>query len=120
MILSYFKPIDEIKASEERKTIRMFQDKWRGNVRFLSEDVAKLHPRYDELHRWSASLPTANPRSYQQCNPMLRKDSGEVATVVRAEAEILGGHSAVAWFEGVSGCYSIEGKRVRPMPLAKP
>lgn len=24
-------------------------------------------------------------------------------------ANILGGHSAVAWFEGISGCYSIEG-----------
>ena len=51
---------------------------------------------------------------------MLRKDSGEVATTVRAPAEILGGHSAVAWFTGVSGAYSIENKRVRPMPVAKP
>lgn len=27
-------------------------------------------------------------------------------------AEILGGHSAVAWFKGISGCYSIEGIKV--------
>lgn len=51
---------------------------------------------------------------------MLSKDSGEIATVVSAEAELMGGHSAVAWFSGVRGCYSIEDKRVRPMPLAKP
>ena len=51
---------------------------------------------------------------------MLRKGTVEIATVVRAEAEVLGGHSAVGWFEGVSGCYSIENKRVRPMSLAKP
>ena len=45
----------------------------------------------------------------------LRKDSGEVTTSVTAPAEILGGHSAVGWFDGVSGCYSIEGERVRPL-----
>jgi hypothetical protein len=52
---------------------------------------------------------------------ILRKDSGEVETTVRAPAEILQGHSAVGWFEGVSGCYSIEDDRVRslsPIPAA--
>jgi hypothetical protein len=35
-------------------------------------------------------------------------DSGKITqTKVRAEAIILGGHSPVAWFEGVSGCYLI-------------
>ena len=43
---------------------------------------------------------------------MLRKDSGFVLTVVEAPAEILGGHSAVGWFRGVRGCYSIERDRV--------
>ncbi len=41
---------------------------------------------------------------------ILRKDSGEIETAVKAPAEILGGHSAVGWFEGVSGCYVIDGR----------
>ena len=45
---------------------------------------------------------------------ILRKDTGEIETRVRAPAEILGGHSAVGWFVGVAGCYSIE-DRVRPI-----
>jgi hypothetical protein len=42
----------------------------------------------------------------------LRKDSEDVHTTVRGEAYVLGGHSAVAFFEGVSGAYSIEDDRV--------
>lgn len=49
---------------------------------------------------------------------ILRKDSGEVETEVRSPAEVLGGHSAVAWFTGVSGCYSIEDNRVRAVAAA--
>ncbi len=45
---------------------------------------------------------------------ILRKDFGEVATKVRGVAVVLGGHSAVAFFEGLSGCYAIEG-RVREL-----
>lgn len=29
-------------------------------------------------------------------------------TVTRSEAQILGGHTAVVWMEGVSGCYDLE------------
>lgn len=41
---------------------------------------------------------------------MLQKDGVEdpVKTTVRHEAYILSGHSAVAFFEGVSGCYLID------------
>lgn len=45
----------------------------------------------------------------------LRKDTGWIDTAVRGEATILGGHSAVACFEGVSGAYSIEDGRVSPL-----
>lgn len=45
-------------------------------------------------------------------NVILKKDTGVVETVVESPAEILGGHSAVGWFRGVRGCYSIEGGRV--------
>jgi len=47
---------------------------------------------------------------------ILRKDSGEVETTVRAAAYLLSGHSPVAWFTGVSGAYSIENNRVRLLP----
>lgn len=40
----------------------------------------------------------------------LRKDAEEVETTVERPAMIMGFHSAVAWFEGVSGCYSIDGR----------
>lgn len=49
---------------------------------------------------------------------MLRKDSVEVETEVKAPAEVLQGHSAVGWFVGVSGCYSIEDDRVRALASA--
>lgn len=43
---------------------------------------------------------------------LLRKDTSVIKTVVMAPAQVLGGHSAVGWFRGVQGCYSIEGNRV--------
>ncbi len=47
---------------------------------------------------------------------ILKKDSGEFTTSVQSAAFVLGGHSAVAFFHGVSGCYAIEGRvrRVKP------
>lgn len=48
---------------------------------------------------------------------MLRKDNGFwIETRVRASALLLSGHSPVAWFDGVSGAYSIEDGRVRKVP----
>lgn len=41
-------------------------------------------------------------------------DSGEVReTFTRSEAEILSGHSAVIWLDGVRGCYLLD--RVTPI-----
>ncbi len=48
---------------------------------------------------------------------VLRKDTAVIETEVRAPAEILSGHSAVAWFKGVSGAYSIEDDRVYPSAM---
>lgn len=42
----------------------------------------------------------------------VKLDSGEIRdTVTTTKAEILGGHSAVIWLEGVRGCYLLD--RVR-------
>ena len=44
----------------------------------------------------------------------VRKDNGErLSTVTRSAAEVLSGHSAVIWLEGVSGCYLLD--RVTPV-----
>jgi hypothetical protein len=51
---------------------------------------------------------------------ILRKDTGEVETTVKAPAEVLSGHSAVGWFEGVRGCYSIEDNRVSAVGKTQP
>jgi hypothetical protein len=41
-------------------------------------------------------------------------DSGEVReTITTSEAQVLSGHSAVIWLEGISGCYLLE--RVTPL-----
>ena len=48
---------------------------------------------------------------------LLKKDFGEeVETKVQHAAYILSGHTPVAFFEGISGCYSIQG-RVRAVPV---
>lgn len=38
-------------------------------------------------------------------------DGSETRTKTRSEAQMMGGHSAVIWLEGISGCYHL--KRVR-------
>lgn len=44
----------------------------------------------------------------------VRRDSGDaVITKTRSKAEILSGHSAVIWVEGISGCYLLD--RVSPI-----
>lgn len=56
------------------------------------------------VERFNRDFPVGTP-------VMLRKDTGIVETVVEAPAEVLGGHSAVGWFRGVRGAYSIENGR---------
>ncbi len=43
------------------------------------------------------------------------RDSGATETTrTRSKAEVLSGHTAVIWLEGISGCYLLD--RVRPVP----
>lgn len=45
----------------------------------------------------------------------VRLDSGEVkTTTTRSEAQMMGGHTAVVWLEGISGAYPLD--RVTPLP----
>jgi len=39
----------------------------------------------------------------------IERDNGEIDIVtVKAPASIVGGHSAVGWFNEISGCYSLD------------
>jgi len=57
-----------------------------------------------EVDRFNRAYPTGT-------RVILKNDLGiETETRVRHPAQILDGHSAVAWFDGVSGVYSIIGR----------
>jgi hypothetical protein len=37
-----------------------------------------------------------------------KDDGGIMQTKVKHPAEVMGGHSAIGWFENISGCYSLD------------
>jgi hypothetical protein len=48
------------------------------------------------------------------CKVNVRLDSGEIReTKTKTRAEVLQGHSAVIWLEGITGCYLLD--RVTPI-----
>ena len=48
----------------------------------------------------------------------VKLDSGEVReTVTTSEAQVLSGHTAVIWLDGIRGCYDLE--RVTALKAAK-
>jgi hypothetical protein len=57
--------------------------------------------------------------TFNACCPVghkvaLRLDNGlGLTTVTRSKAEVLSGHTAVIWLEGVTGCYLLD--RVTPI-----
>ena len=65
------------------------------------------------IELFNAAFPVGTP-----C--ILRRGSGAVETRVRGPAELLSGHSAVAWFDLVTGAYSTEDSRVFPLPPSRP
>lgn len=49
---------------------------------------------------------------------IVTKDDGqEIRTRTRSGPELLGGHSAVIWLEGISGCYALY--RVRKIDIKR-
>lgn len=45
----------------------------------------------------------------------VRRDDGSVThTRTRSAAQVMGGHTAVIWVEGIAGCYLLS--RVKPAP----
>ena len=48
---------------------------------------------------------------------VVTKDLGEQRrTKTRSAPQLLGGHTAVIWLEGISGCYDLERVRLAPTP----
>jgi hypothetical protein len=78
-----------------------------GEIRFEEGGITKWSQLERMVERFNKNFPVGS-------KVMLRKGVGdeavEVETSVTAPATILGFHSAVAWFEGVVGCYSIDGR----------
>lgn len=69
-------------------------------------NIKKLQKQCDD---WNAANAVG-------CNVILSKDNGsQFPTKTRSEAQILSGHSAVIWLDGVSGCYLLD--RVKRMTV---
>lgn len=63
------------------------------------KSLAKLQKQVDEFNSIYAEGSKVN----------IKRDSGEIQSVTVAhKASILGGHSAVGWFEEISGCFSLD------------
>lgn len=67
------------------------------------------------VDQWNAQHPAGTAVT-------VRKDDGsEIQTKTRSEAAMLGGHTAVIWLDGMSGCYLLERVTLLapgPCPLA--
>lgn len=61
---------------------------------------------------WNKRFPVGTPVRYWTG---AREGMGKVGTT-RTEASVLGGHSAVVWIDGHSGCVGLS--HVEPMPKA--
>ena len=67
----------------------------------------KRRKRDLEVELWNLKYPVGTPVH-------VRMDSGEKReTKTRSKAEILSGHTAVIWLEGITGCYCLD--RVKPL-----
>jgi len=68
----------------------------------MKPNTKKLRSLRAQVDAWNMRFPVGTEVS-------LEKDSGEVViTKTRSNAELLSGHSAVIWLEGISGCYLLD------------
>jgi hypothetical protein len=61
--------------------------------------LAKLQRQCDD---WNLANPVGTRIALQT------DTRGVIYTTTRSAAEVLSGHSAVVWLEGVSGCYALD------------
>lgn len=68
-------------------------------------------PDPDALQRQCDDFNASNPVGQRVA---VRMDNGRgITSYTRSRAEVLSGHSAVIWLEGISGCYLLD--RVTPL-----
>lgn len=68
------------------------------------------------LKKLQAECDAWNAANEPGCKVTVTLDSGEVRpTYTVSKAEVLSGHSAVIWLNGVRGCYLLN--RVKPIPV---
>lgn len=60
-----------------------------------------------EVTRWNEKYVIGTPVSVR------RDDGTAILTTTRSEAQVLGGHTAVIWLNGIAGCYLLS--RVSPV-----
>lgn len=91
-------------------------------MRYPSEDVARFDQQFAETAEEKAERRQRHKlaKLQKQCddwnavNPIgtrviVKKDVGtNVHTKTRSEAQVLSGHSAVVWLEGIAGCYGLD------------
>jgi hypothetical protein len=90
---------DQFRETEGEK-----RDRWR-------DTTAK---RRQQVEAWNAAHKIGDP-------VYVTLDSGQIKeTVTTSEAQMLSGHTAVIWLEGISGCYILSRVRPRPDVSGKP
>jgi hypothetical protein len=67
---------------------------------------------------WNAHYPIGQAVTLQKDKFSASDIREGVSTVTRSKAEVLSGHSAVIWLEGISGCYLLD--RVTPVTGGSP
>lgn len=60
---------------------------------------------------WNAKYPVGQPVT-------VNRDSGEqMETVTRTPAQLLSGHTAVVWIEGIASCYALTHVKARKVAV---
>ncbi len=76
--------------------------------------MSRQRPNLAALQRQCDEFNATNPPGTKV---IVQLDSGEVAyTTTRSAAEVLSGHSAVVWLDGIRGCYLLD--RVVPVAVS--
>ena len=86
-----------------------------GALRFVvagrGENADRRSKLRTKVDAWNEANKIGTPIDYR------KDDDSILRTVTRTRAEVLGGHTAVIWLEGVTGCVDLD--RVKPVQKKK-
>ncbi len=81
-------------------------------------EMPAVQPNYENAELKQQQVEAWNREHPVGSKVLVTRDNGEtLETTVKREAELLGGHSPVAWVDGISGCYAISRITAVPTPL---